>query len=209
MSISLRVTDCWTIHMPLSEKLPVISLMIFISYSLLGHSTRRKIQILLDISPLLSTHNFLFLVDMMITSHSSRLLGWCVLCMPPFCRQSPNPRCCWSLPSWIETTKMIVLNQQFLSLAVQVIWDHTHASNIYVLLPWWDCLLSWLSETNLSFWLSKFCLEWHQVKRLFPGWELFLPLPHNCSLGIYKAMRCAAMLRWKLELKGFIEHRRE
>lgn len=203
-SESNRLLNC--IYTSVRKVASDFSLVIFSCYSSLGHSTRRKIQILLNISPLFSTCNFLFLVgDTVTTSHSSKLLDWCALCMPQVhCNQqtldAAEPFLCW-----IETTEMIVLSQQLLSLAVQVIWDHINASSIYMLLPWWDCLPSWLSETNLSFWLSKFCLEWHQVKRLLPGWELFLPLPHICSLGICKAMRCSAMLRWRLELKGFLE----
>lgn len=207
MSVSLRVTDCWTVHMPLSEKLPVNSLSWFsVAIPHLGTLQGGKYKYFSIFPHFSLTVIFYFF-----------LVIWWLLPIPPSCWIGVHYACHRSIGNhqtldaaepflcWIETTEMIVLNQQLLSLAVQVIWDHIDASSIYMLLPWLDCLLSWLSETNLSFWLSKFCLEWHQVKWLLPGWELFLPLPHNCSPGTCKAMRRAAMFRWKLELKGFSE----
>ena len=180
------------------------SLMIFSCYSPLGHFARRKIQILLNISTLFSSRIFLFLVI------------WWLLPTPPSCWMGVHYAChrsagnCQVLDTtepflcWTETTEMIVLNQKLLSLAVQVIWDHINASSIYMLFPWWDCLLSWLSEINLSFWLSKFCLEWHQIKWLLPGWELFLPLPHICSLGICKAKMQGCHVEVEAGVKKFL-----
>lgn len=122
-SESNRLLNC---QVPLSEELPVISVLIFICCSPLGHSTRRKIQIFINISTLFCTCNFLFLVCDTVTTWGrpgcwigAYYYYWCLWHLSIGNHQSLEAA--ESILCWIETTEMIVLNRQLLSLAVLVV----------------------------------------------------------------------------------------
>lgn len=120
MSVSLRVTDCWTVYIPVSEKLPVISLSWFsVAIPHLGTLQGGKYKYFSIFPHFSRPVIFYFLL----------VIRW-LLPTPPSCWIGVHYACHWSIGNqqtldaaepflcWIETTEMIVLSQQLLSLAV-------------------------------------------------------------------------------------------